>query len=154
MIPCFFFPFIFVYQSPPDLKSTQPIKTGTFQVQYNAQMVRLHSLLIRSCRYNDRLFSNKPTPQQLSSSPYLIHPIEQRTAGLYRHPVITLDFASLYPSLYRSYNLCYSTLLLPEDVKRVPAHHVFWAPGGACFVKQEVCEGLLPKVLRALVETR
>ena len=44
-----------------------------------------------------------------------MHPVELNTVGLYREPVAVLDFASLYPSLYRAYNLCYSTLIHPED---------------------------------------
>lgn len=52
---------------------------------------------------------------QLQESPYLMHPVELNTVGLYREPVAVLDFASLYPSLYRAYNLCYSTLIHPED---------------------------------------
>ena len=54
-------------------------------------------------------------PVQLQESPYLMHPVELNTVGLYREPVAVLDFASLYPSLYRAYNLCYSTLIHPED---------------------------------------
>ena len=38
---------------------------------------------------------------------------------LYSSPVAVFDFASLYPSLYQAYNLCYSTLLLDEDLSVV-----------------------------------
>jgi len=31
--------------------------------------------------------------------------------GYYQNPVITLDFASLYPSIMRAYNMCFSTLI-------------------------------------------
>ena len=34
--------------------------------------------------------------------------------GLYMDPVITLDFASLYPSIMRDRNLCPSTLIIPD----------------------------------------
>ncbi len=59
-------------------------------------------------------------------------------AGLYRTPVATLDFASLYPSLYRAHNLCYTTLLHPDDVKHVGRERCNWTPSGHAFVKHEV----------------
>ena len=31
--------------------------------------------------------------------------------GYYREPVATLDFASLYPSIMRAYNMCFSTIM-------------------------------------------
>jgi intein/homing endonuclease len=34
--------------------------------------------------------------------------------GLYDNPVITLDFASLYPSIIRAHNLCYSSFVFDE----------------------------------------
>ena len=45
-------------------------------------------------------------PVQLVESPYLMHPVELKSVGLYRTPVVVLDFASLYPSLFRAYNMC------------------------------------------------
>ena len=37
--------------------------------------------------------------------------------GYYKLPIATLDFASLYPSIMISYNLCYSTLSSASAVK-------------------------------------
>lgn len=34
--------------------------------------------------------------------------------GAYFNPIIVLDFASLYPSIIRAYNLCYSSIILGE----------------------------------------
>jgi DNA polymerase delta subunit 1 len=31
--------------------------------------------------------------------------------GYYTHPIATLDFASLYPSIMMAHNLCYTTLV-------------------------------------------
>ena len=49
--------------------------------------------------------SGRVEPEQLAESPHLMHPVENRTVGLYRTPVVVLDFASLYPSLFRAYNM-------------------------------------------------
>lgn len=37
--------------------------------------------------------------------------------GFYDIPIVTLDFASLYPSIMIAYNLCYSTLSSAKNVK-------------------------------------
>lgn len=57
------------------------------------------------------IIGGRQDSQALIESPYLMHPIENNTAGLYRSPVAILDFASLYPSIYRAHNLCYTTLV-------------------------------------------
>jgi DNA polymerase elongation subunit (family B) len=68
---------------------------------------------------------------QLQEPPYLIHPVENNTVGLYKEPVCVLDFASLYPSLFRAYNLSYDTLLCnKEDVQLLGADAVFTTPTG------------------------
>jgi DNA polymerase delta subunit 1 len=52
--------------------------------------------------------------------------------GYYTEPVATLDFASLYPSIMMAHNLCYTTLVPPEDVgKTVDEANIERAPGGA-----------------------
>ena len=66
----------------------------------------------------------------LSESPYLMHPVEKKTNGLYSNPVAILDFASLYPTLYRAHNLCYTTLLHPDDAPNFPAEQVTETPIG------------------------
>ncbi len=62
--------------------------------------------------------------------------------------IIVLDFTSLYPSLIRTYNICPTTLLLSGDEEH------FTTPQGAKFVKPEVREGVLPAILRELMEAR
>lgn len=59
-----------------------------------------------------------------------MHPIETKNNGLYQSPVVILDFASLYPSLYRAYNLCYTTLLHPDDSSAFPPEQVTVTPTG------------------------
>ncbi len=65
---------------------------------------------------------------------------------------MVLDFASLYPSLFRAHNMCYTTLLHEDDAKALPPGQVFTAPTGFSFVKPEVRPGMLPAILAALIE--
>ncbi len=72
-------------------------------------------------------------------------------AGLHKDcSIIVLDFTSLYPSLIRTYNICPTTLLLAND----GVLGYFSSPDGVKFVKHEVREGVLPAVLRELMEAR
>jgi len=41
--------------------------------------------------------------------------------GYYTHPIATLDFASLYPSIMMAHNLCYTTLMSEWDYKKLTA---------------------------------
>ncbi|KAK3160118.1 hypothetical protein QOZ80_1BG0055410 [Eleusine coracana subsp. coracana] len=55
-------------------------------------------------------------------------------AGFYEKPIATLDFASLYPSIMMAYNLCYCTLVPPEDA--------------------QLQKGILPEILEELLAAR
>jgi DNA polymerase I len=65
--------------------------------------------------------------------------------------VLVLDFASLYPSIIRTFNICPTTLLSDEQTKKF--EHVT-SPSGAKFVSAKVREGVFPAILRELIETR
>ncbi len=108
------------------------------------------------CRY---VVAGRQAGEPLQESPYLMHPVECNTVGLYKTPVAILDFASLYPSLYRAHNLCYSTLLHPDDVTGLPPEHTTEvlrpkANVKSHFVKPELRKGILPSILAALIEAR
>ncbi len=70
-----------------------------------------------------------------------VHTIEP---GLY-HWVCVLDFKSMYPSLIISNNICFTTLSRDGDIV---------SPSGARFLSPERREGLLPAILRELMQKR
>eukprot|EP00179_Madagascaria_erythrocladioides_P013136 CAMPEP_0198370404 /NCGR_PEP_ID=MMETSP1450-20131203/156701_1 /TAXON_ID=753684 ORGANISM="Madagascaria erythrocladiodes, Strain CCMP3234" /NCGR_SAMPLE_ID=MMETSP1450 /ASSEMBLY_ACC=CAM_ASM_001115 /LENGTH=668 /DNA_ID=CAMNT_0044077945 /DNA_START=46 /DNA_END=2049 /DNA_ORIENTATION=- len=74
--------------------------------------------------------------------------------GYYNEPIATLDFASLYPSIIMANNLCYSTLVRPEDVKDLPEEEITETPAGNFFVKQDVKKGVLSTILEELLGAR
>lgn len=51
--------------------------------------------------------ANKPPAIEGFEGAVVIRPLP----GYYQTPVVTLDFASLYPSIMRAYNMCFSTLV-------------------------------------------
>ena len=75
--------------------------------------------------------------------------------GFHNDPIVTLDFASLYPSLMRAFNLCYSSIVLDDEYKNIPGvkygRYVF---GGREFVFQENTKGVLPRILESLLAAR
>ncbi|KAK1264132.1 DNA polymerase delta catalytic subunit [Acorus gramineus] len=77
-------------------------------------------------------------------------------AGFYEKPIATLDFASLYPSIMMAYNLCYCTLVLPEDVCKLnlPPECINKTPSGETFVKSDLQKGVLPEILEELLAAR
>lgn len=77
--------------------------------------------------------------------------------NFYVDPIITLDFASLYPSVMCTYNLCFSTLDITESAKHLNVpHETFDIQDGVAdtFVKAEVVEGILPKLVREIMGSR
>ncbi|XP_020588039.1 DNA polymerase delta catalytic subunit [Phalaenopsis equestris] len=81
--------------------------------------------------------------------------LEAKT-GFYEKPIATLDFASLYPSIMMAYNLCYCTLLTPENARQMnlPAESINKTPSGDTFVKSELQKGILPEILEELLTAR
>ena len=73
---------------------------------------------------------------------YVLDPIP----GFYQQPIATLDFASLYPSIMRAHNLCYTTLVNKTDLERynLGPDDVFITSDNIYFVKEHKKKGLLP----------
>lgn len=75
--------------------------------------------------------------------------------GYYGVPVVTLDFASLYPSLMRKHNLCFSSLVLDPQYMGLPgARYEQYTFGGCTWTFQVHARGLLPEILESLLEAR
>ncbi|KAI4369277.1 hypothetical protein MLD38_017737 [Melastoma candidum] len=77
-------------------------------------------------------------------------------AGFYEKPIATLDFASLYPSVMMACNLCYCTLVTPEDARKLslPPECINKTPSGEIFFKSSLQKGILPEILEELLAAR
>ncbi|KAL4423537.1 hypothetical protein ABPG77_006560 [Micractinium sp. CCAP 211/92] len=137
---------------PEMIESARATGLTLVHAMYKAQVARVNSLLLRAAGRSGYLLPGKRDGVDLRETTFIHCPEEAR--GMHRHPVAVLDFASLYPSIYRAYNLCYSTLLHPADVQSLPQEQVTLTPAGEAFVKAEVRQGVLPGILSALVAAR
>lgn len=81
---------------------------------------------------------------------YVLDPI----TSFYREPIVTLDFASLYPSIMIAHNLCYTTLIPGEILESLDPSDYFTTPIGYSFVKPHVRKGILPIILEDLISAR
>ncbi len=70
-----------------------------------------------------------------------VHTIEP---GLY-HWICVLDFKSMYPSIIIKYNICFTTLSDDGEIE---------SPTGVRFLSKERKEGIIPRILRNLMEKR
>ncbi len=82
-------------------------------------------------------------------------------SNFYCDPVIVLDFQSLYPSMVIAYNICYSTCLGKlqpgEDAAGQGADgsdSIWVTPNRVRFVAPSVRRGVLPHLLREILQTR
>lgn len=48
--------------------------------------------------------------------------LEPRKLGIFKGPIITLDFASLYPSIIMAHNLCYMTIVMDDKYLGLPGY--------------------------------
>lgn len=85
------------------------------------------------------------------------------STGLYHDPVAILDFASLYPSIFCAHNLCHSTYVVPssdrdETASEPRGYHQCPRSSSSSpthtFVSRNVREGLVPRLLRSLMQER
>jgi DNA polymerase delta subunit 1 len=84
---------------------------------------------------------------------FVLNPV----VGYHEDAVVTLDFASLYPSEMRMHNMCTSTLLQSEKHAKdigLNEHEYEVVASGYVFVKKTVFEGILPKIESELFEQR
>lgn len=119
------------------------------------QSIKVLSQLLRKAKQKNLVIPNAKHAGS-DQGTYEGATVLEARAGFYEKPIATLDFASLYPSIMMAYNLCYCTLVTPEDARKLnlPPEHFNKTPSGEIFVKPELQKGILPEILEELLTAR
>lgn len=116
----------------------------------------VENLLLRRFRERNRVVPPKPDAD-VSEERYVDSDELKGGAVLVpekglQEDIVILDYKSLYPTIMMAHNLCYSTVVTQNqdlaDDKTVTA------PSGGKFVSTEVSPGIMPQVLRELLDKR
>ena len=119
------------------------------------QQIKFISQLFRKTAEQNLVVPNIKT--EGSDEQYEGATVIEPTRGYYDVPIATLDFASLYPSIMQAHNLCYTTLLKPDTVKRLGLQEgkdYTLTPNNDMFVKATLRKGLLPIIFESLLGAR
>jgi len=127
------------------------------QDTFGGQTQRHENRLLHEFRKINMIMPCKPEPGEMSK-----RQLEREKVGLkgalVLEPVaglhasgctLVLDFQSLYPSIIMVFNICPTTILNDDSTDQYIV-----SPYGTKFVKKEVREGVLPKILRDMTDAR
>ncbi|KAK8869691.1 hypothetical protein IAR55_000259 [Kwoniella newhampshirensis] len=142
-------------------------------VMFRGSQFKVESFMFRIAKPESFVLVS-PSKQQvgLQNAPFAVPLIAEPESKYYNHPIIVLDFQSLYPSVMIAYNICYSTCL--GRVEKFKGTHKFGftelkvadgllellkdyltvTPNGMVFVKPAVRKSLLAKMLGEILDTR
>jgi DNA polymerase I len=132
------------------------------EIVNGGQSGMVESLLLRRFREQNRVVPPKPDAD-VSDERYEEN--EELKGGAVLPPekglmedVVILDYKSLYPTIMMAHNLCYTTVLNSNSQgsspRLVPPGDVIVAPSGGRFVSPEISPGIMPAVLRELLDER
>lgn len=143
-------------------------------VYYRGSQYKVESFLIRLCKSESFILisptkTNVQNQKALECVPLVMEP----EAAFYKSPMLILDFQSLYPSIMRAYNYCYSTMLgrvrelnekkntvgvssfpLRKGILDLLENSVTIAPNGMVYVKPSIRESTLSRMLKEILDIR
>lgn len=148
---------------PRLLEMAKVTRTIPEDLLYRGQQIKVYSQLLAAAHELDDyvvedVANGAEGPEDGTEQKYQGAHVEEPRQGYYRDPIITVDFASLYPSLMRTWNLSPETLLPSpaRGMEQVPQSMVTVGEGRdpLRFVAGSHCKGLLPKILDSLLLAR
>lgn len=105
-------------------------------VMFRGSQYKVESFMFRIAKPESFVMVS-PSKQQvgLQNAPFAVPLIAEPESKYYNHPILVLDFQSLYPSVMIAYNICFSTCL--GRVEKFKGTHKFG------FTELKVADGLL-----------
>ncbi len=120
------------------------------------ESTRIENLLLREFNKRGYIIPCKPEPHVISR-----RNLERRKGGLKGAFVLSpdvgfhdkcvayLDFKSMYPSIIRSFNICPTTLVVNSEKLEC-----LETPNGVKFVSPKIRKGIIPQIIKYLLDTR
>ncbi|KAJ8934362.1 hypothetical protein NQ314_013403 [Rhamnusium bicolor] len=148
-----------------------------YEVLSRGSQFRVESMMLRLAKPLN-FIPVSPSVQQRAKmkAPEYIALVLEPESKLYNDPVIVLDFQSLYPSIIIAYNYCFTTCIGKVEClgkndpfefgasqlkistrkleKLLKKDLLNFSPCGVGFVKKQVRDGILPRMLREILDTR
>lgn len=151
-----------------------------FSVHSRGSQYRVESMMIRLAHSQNYIVLS-PNNEQVARQPAMeaLPLVMEPNSGMYEDPVCVLDFQSLYPSMIIAYNLCFSTCLgkpchfhdetagqqrlgclekfsLEKSLGRMgmTSNDLMIAPNGVAFAPSSVRKGVLPRLLKEILDAR
>ncbi|XP_020282558.1 DNA polymerase zeta catalytic subunit isoform X2 [Pseudomyrmex gracilis] len=146
-----------------------------YEVFSRGSQFRVESMMLRLAKPMNYIPISPSIHQRAKMrAPECLPLIMEPESEFYTDPLIVLDFQSLYPSMIIAYNYCFSTCL--GRIEHIGQYEPFefgaatlrikkntalklqekmnFSPCGVAFVKKEVCQGILPRMLTEILNTR
>lgn len=119
------------------------------------QQVKVKSQILRNLKQYDYIWPAAQKGWSDENVGFQGADVLDAQVGFYNTPITTLDFASLYPSIMISNNLCYSTLCNSYTVRDMKqGEDYIKTPNGHYFVTNKIRKGILPIILSNLLQAR
>ncbi|CAL8086496.1 unnamed protein product [Orchesella dallaii] len=146
-----------------------------YEVLSRGSQFRVESMMLRATKPLDYI-APSPTVMQRAKmrAPEYLPLILEPRSNYYTDPVAVLDFQSLYPSMMIAYNYDYASVLGRVEhlgsLERFPLgcldhqispselltlkDSIHISPAGVAFLKKSVCTGVVPEMLKQILDTR
>lgn len=147
---------------PNTVKMSQVTKTLLDDIANRGQQIKVFNLIYRFATERGFVINALDVGWDPDAD-FIGATVIEPDAGYHTNKIATLDFASLYPSIMRGHNLCYSSLVLnpqltaPQTLAEMEARGARFEQhelGGKRWVFQQHTTGILPNILEQLLTER